>query len=328
MKNYLVNNTVKVRMRYQDELSAFGKEIFNCPHFHGTCQGELADVSNGLYKHGPEISFVGERYGQPGTMRILFTRLNPTWNQDIGWFGTRESVTEYQLQHPDAGTENIFQRYLRGWNHGDKVFRGIWDAGTITGHPNKSSLPGEKKRKSPRYGIQLIMEEMIRAGVFPVTDDSPLQFCAINNVVKCAGSGKNWNPSNSMSRNCNYYMKELDLLMPHIVVAFGKDTDSYIRARLQNRFSKVGNKMLLALPDGSKCRYFPFLHPLGQGKSTWLGSDVVNLRPAPNIARELGPKEKERFKAGPQGSSTSTLFNYTLHLVSETKRLKGKMSIN
>lgn len=311
-------------MSYREKLLANGNEIFTCPYFcgSGTCQEELADVSNGLYKHGPEISFVGERYGQPGTLRILFTRLNPTWNRDIGWFGTRESVTEYQIQNPDADAGNIFQRYLRGWNHGNKVFRGIWDAGTVTGNPNKSILAGENKRKSPRYGIQLIMEEMIRAGVFPVTDGSPLQFCAINNVVKCAGSLKNWNPSNSMYRNCNYYVKELDLLMPHIVVAFGKDTDSYLRAKLGNRFSRVGNKTILELPDGEKCRYFLFLHPLGQGKSTWLGNDVVNLRPAPDIARVLGPKEKEQFKAGPQGSSTSTLFNYTLHLVSEAKRLK------
>lgn len=308
-------------MSYQDKLLAYGNEIFNCPHFRGTCQEELADVSIGLYKHGPEISFVGERYGQPGTLRILFTRLNPTWNSDIGWFGTRESVTEYQIQHPEAVARNIFQRYLRGWNHGNKVYRGIWDAGTVTGHPNKSSLPGENKRKSPRYGIQLILEEMIRAGVFPVTDGSPLQFCAINNVVKCAGSLKNWNPSNSMYRNCNYYEKELDILAPHLVVAFGKDTDSYLRAKLGDRFSKVGNKILLALLGGTNCRYFPFLHPLGQGKSTWLGMDVLNLRPAPYIARELGPKEKEQFKAGPKGSSTSTLFNYTLHLVSEAKRL-------
>jgi len=315
-------------MNYQDDLLTYGTEIFNCPHSreNGTCRSELADVSNGLYKHGPEISFVGERYGQPGTLRILFTRLNPTWNQDIGWFGTRESVTEYRLQRPDADTENIFRCFLRGWNHGNKVFRGLWDKGTVTGHPNKSSLPGEKKRKSPRYGIQVIMEEMIRAGVFPVTDDSPLHFCAINNVVKCAGSLKNWNPSNSMYRNCNYYEKELDILMPHIVVAFGKDTDSYLRAKLGDRFFKVSNKTLLALPNGAKCRYFPFLHPLGQGKSTWLGNDVLNLHAASDITRELGPKEKEQFKAGPNGKSSITLFNYTLHLVSEAKRLKERIN--
>ncbi len=315
-------------MSYQDDLLAFGNEIFGCPRYleSGACRGELADVSNGVYKHGPEIGFVGDSYGQPGRPRILFTRLNPTWNQDIGWFGTLESLTEYRMSHPDAGARDVFRCYLRGWNHGGKLYRGLWDAGTVTGHPNQSRLHGDEKRRSPRYGIQAIMEEMIRAGVFPVAADSPLQFCAINNAVKCAGSLPKWNPSTSMYRNCNYYDKELGILAPHILVAFGNDTDGYLRSKLHGRFSRAGNQTLLTLPGGAKCLYFLFLHPLGQGKNTWRGDDVRHLRSAPDIDREPGPKEKEQFKAGPGGSSTSTLFKYTLYLVSEAKRLKESIS--
>ena len=203
---------------------------------------------------------------------------------------------------------------------------GVWEKGTVTGHPNTSSQSGETKRMFPRYGIQLIMEEMIRAGIFPVTDDSPLRYCAINNVVKCAGSEEKSHHTKSMYVNCNFYEKELDILVPHILVTFGKDTDKYLKEKLGDRFTKVGNKTMLSLPDGSKCRYFPFLQPLGQGKSTWLGKDVLNLHPSPDIARQLGPKEEQQFKAGPNGSCTFTLFNYTLYLVSEAKRMKERIA--
>lgn len=312
-------------MSYQDALLALGREVMDCPHARddGACRSELADVSRGLYKHGPEMSFAGEDYGRPGLPRILFTRLNPTWNDDVGWFGTRESVEEFLAAHPAAGAEEVFRHYLAGWAHGRKVFRGMQDAGTVTGHPNQSRLSGEEKRSSPRYGIQLIMEEMIRAGVFPATQGSPLRFCAINNVVKCAGALGNWNPSTAMYRNCNYYLRELDVLSPHILVAFGNKTDAYLRSKLRGRFTREGDQVVLALPGGARCRYFPFLHPLGQGKNTWRGKDVRHLLPAPETAREPGPRELSQFRSGPGGTSTATLFCYTLHLVSEVLRLKA-----
>jgi hypothetical protein len=257
----------------------------------------------------------------------LFTRLNPTWNQDIGWFGTLESLAEYRSQNPDAKAKDIFQCYLKGWNHDGKVFRGMWDAGTVTGHPNKSRLPGAVQRGSPRYGIQTIMEEMIRAGVFRRMDDSPLQFCAINNAVKCAGSLPKWNPSASMYKNCDYYGKELDILAPHILVAFGSDTDGYLRAKLHNRFLRDDGQTTIVLQDGARCRYFLFLHPLGLGKNTWRGDNVRHLAPDMDVNRDLGQKEEEQFRSGPGGSTTSRLFRYTLYLVSHAKRLREGIAV-
>jgi len=311
-------------MNYQERLLALGEDVFHCPNYAvgGACRGELADVSGGLYRHGPEISFVGESYGQSGTPRILFTRLNPTWNKDIGWFGTLESVREYRRQYPDAGAREIFESYMKGWEHGTKQYRGMWDAGTVTGHRNQSRLSGDEKRRRPRYGIQVIMEEMIRHAVFPKAADSPLQYCAINNVVKCAGSLPKWNPSTSMCRDCNYYEKEIDILAPHILVAFGKATDRYLTRKLSERFTKVANHTTLRLSSGAECLYFVFPHPTGQGKNTWRGNDVRHLHPDPDIDREPGPKEKEQFKCGPRGGGTSILFKYILYLVSEARRLK------
>lgn len=305
-------------MSYQDDLLALGSEIFRCPHCRdgGACQRELADVSNSPYKHGPEMSFVGESYGQPGLPRILFTRLNPTWDEDIGWFGTRESIEEYRLQNPDADARDIFRCCLKGWSCAGKDFRGMRDAGTVTGHPNQSRLRGEEKRRSPRYGIQLILEEMIRAEVFPAPDDSPLQFCAINNLVKCAGRKRNGKPSasglpaHSMYASCkSYYNKELHILAPHVLVVFGDKAKTHLK-----------------LPSGAKCLYFPFPHPLPPGKWTWRGDDVSHVRPAPDVDRESEPRDEERFKAGPDGSSTSTLFKYTLYLVGEAKRLRDGLN--
>ncbi len=311
-------------MRYQVDLLALGREVMDCRHAleDGACRSELADVSDGLYRHGPEMSFVGEDYGQPGLPRILFTRLNPTWNKDVGWFGTRESVEEFLSAHPDATPDAVFRHYLTEWEHGHKLFRGMQDAGTVTGHPNKSRRSGEDKRGDPRYGIQLIMEEMIRAGVFPAGGSSSLRFCAINNLVKCAGKRGKSNPGGAMYKHCNYYLRELEILSPHILVAFGGKTDSHLRSKLGNRFGRQGNQSMITLSHGDPCRYFPFLHPLGQGKNRWCGNDVRHLRPSPEIARELGLREQLQFKAGKKGSSTDVLFRYTLHLVSETKRLK------
>ena len=314
-------------MSYQKRILTFGEKILDCPHYQegGACRSKLADVSNGVYKHGPEIGFVGDRYGQSNSPRILFTRLNPTWNNNIGWFGTRESVTEYRRQYPDANAADVFRCYLKGWKIGNKVYRGMWDAGTVTGHPIKSNRPALEKRSSPRYGIQAIMDEMIRAGVFPKTDDSPLQYCAINNVVKCSGSLRNWNPSNCMYRNCNYYGGEIDILTPHIVVAFGNDSDTYLKSKLRDRFATSGNKFELKLSTSGRCLYFKFPHPLGLGKYTWLGNDLGDLGCSPGIHREFGPKESDIFKAGPGGMSTERLFNYTMHLVSEAKKLKDNL---
>lgn len=70
-----------MRMSYQDELLALGVEIFDCPHYRdgGACRGELADVAGGRYQHGPEMGFVGDRYGEPGLLLVFILSL-------AGWF--------------------------------------------------------------------------------------------------------------------------------------------------------------------------------------------------------------------------------------------------
>jgi hypothetical protein len=277
-----------------------------------------------MYKHGPEISYVGPKYGQSGCPRILFTRLNPTWNADIGWFGTLESISEYRLNHPDPDPSEIFDCYLKGWTNRGKTYRGLWDAGTVTGHSNKSTLTGEEKRNNPRYGIQLIMEAMLKKGVFPKhINSSLLEFCAINNVVKCSGAEKNWNPSSSMYNNCTYYIKELDILQPHVLVVFGDKTDGYIRSKYQNIFKTRNNgNEVICLSSGIECKYFKFLHPLGQGKSTWLGHDIAHLCSGYDVPVAPERAELMRFKAGPRGESSRLLYKYVMLLVEQTKLIK------
>jgi|LGOV01.1.fsa_nt_gb hypothetical protein len=313
-------------MDYQERLLAFGERILSCAHYDagGDCNRELADVSSGEYRHGPEIGFVGERYGHTDLPRILFTRLNPIWSTDTGFFGTSESLVEYRNKRSGASAKELFRCYMKGWKNGSRVYRGLCDAGTVTGHPNASLLPGEQKRRSPRYGIQVIMEQMMRAGVFPQSDRSQLEFCAINNVVKCASSLPNWNPSSTMYEKCNYYQDELEILKPHILVVFGNDADRYLHSKLPGRFLSRRNSNILILSTGDQVLYFKFPHPLGPGKTTWLGSDIDGLLGNSQTNSILEQREREQFKAGPKGISTEKLFKYTLYLVNVAMTLKKR----
>lgn len=311
-------------MDYQERLLAFDERILSCSHYDagGDCHKELADVSGGKYRHGPEIGFVGESYGHTDLPRILFTRLNPIWSAAIGFFGTSESLVEYRNIRPSASAKELFQCYMKGWKNGSRVYRGLCDVGTVTGHPNASRLPGKLKRRTPRYGIQVIMEQMTRAGVFPQSDQSQIEFCAINNVVKCAGSLPKWNPSSTMYEKCNYYQDELEILKPHIIVVFGNDADRYLRSKLSGRFSSHRNSNTVKLSTGEQVLYFKFPHPLGPGKTTWLGNDIDALLGSSQTNSVLEEREKEQFKAGPKGISTEKLFKYTQHLVDAAMTLK------
>ncbi len=317
-------------MTYQEKLLALGDEkIFSCQN----CREELCKPE-GRYQHGPEIAYVGEKYGLSGLPRILFTRMNPTWNSNTGWFGTRESVEEYRLQNQDADAREVFHHYLTGWNPDGKEFRGMWDAGTVTGRGNpKVGCAGtvtgdrhhndskrEERRRHPHYGILLIMQEMIRLKVFP-DSDSPLEFCAINNAVKCAGKKESYNPTGLMYKNCNWYREELQILKPHMLVAFSGATDMYLRGK--NRFAVQGNQTMLLLESG-ECSYYHFPYPSQRARLWWKGPDVCHPDPHPDFNRKLGPMEEEQFKAGSclAERTTSILFKYTLHLVSQAKRLK------
>jgi len=311
-------------MGYQSRLLKLGDEIFECANYqkNGVCKPEVVDTSNWKYKHGPETGFVGELYGNDGYPRILFTRLNPVWKPDRGWFGTKASVMDFRNNHPESDARQISLRCLKGWKNNNRKYRGKWDAGTVTGHPNNSTKIGNVQRQAPRYGIQAIMEEMVRANVFPFFEDTPLHYCAMNNVVKCAGLGKASNPNNIMFEKCNWYLKELDILEPHIVVTFSNKSDKYIKRKLKNRIITIGDQTWINISGNKKCLYYNFPHPLGQGKHSWTGKGVERFTGPEKKYRKMRQKDKDKFKAGKAGSSTEKLFNYTQHLVNKTEKIK------
>ena len=183
--------------KYQKSIYELGEKVFNCPHFEKECKPEIKLTSSN-YKHGPELSFVGSKYGQG--IRILFTRLNPIWPKDKGYFGSKESISMYIQDNPKCSIEDIYNHILKGWKYKERVFWGMQDAGTVTGYSNQRLSRSEKYRKNPKYGIQLIMDEMIKAKIFPKTENT-LDYCAINNVIKCAGSLKNSNPGENMKNH-------------------------------------------------------------------------------------------------------------------------------
>jgi len=172
------------------------------------CNSELPKNTEGYFERGPEIAYVGEQYGRSGCPKILFTRLNPIKEKKTGgnfFFGSRKSLEEYLKQQSKADVKKLFQKYLDGWDSHTKKYIGLCGAGTITGHPNKSKLPDEDKQKHLRYGIQFIMNKMIEKKVFDKPKSSPLEFCAINNVIKCAGKKRASNPGGVMFKTCNFY---------------------------------------------------------------------------------------------------------------------------
>lgn len=314
-------------MDYQDRILEVGSDIFQCPNLRSDkgCQSELTDVTNSEYKHGPEICFVGSRYSEDKLPRILFTRLNPTWNDDVGWFGTRESVETYKQYNPTHSVNDIFERYLKGWEIGKRRFRGLWDAGTVTGHDNREKIDGAMKRSEPTYGIQVIMEEMVREGVYPRLGDSPLEYCAINNLVKCSGSLDKWNPGTNMIDNCRFWIFEVEILAPHIVVAFGRKTSIYLRRKISVVIRPDGLKTFY-LPSGRMGLFFEFPHPLPPGRWTWQAKGVEHLCREHKLARTFGINEARRFAVGPLAQRqriSELLFKYTMRLVFETKRLKN-----
>lgn len=319
-------------MGYQQAILEVGEKILDCSKFSpnvtdDSCRPELADVSKSLYKHGPEITYVGRKYGKSGYPKILFSRLNPTWNDNIGWFGTLESIDEYRRANPVADTSEIFDCYLNGWAHTKKTYRGLKDAGTVTGHDNRNLSPSlEERRRKPLYGIQLILEQMVSLGVFPSEGTSALEFCAINNVVKCAGALESWNPSSLMFKNCNYYIEELKILDPDVLVVFGDAAESYLRKKFGKALFKAGINSKIFLSPDFYCRYFKFLHPLGQGKGSWRGRDIQSLCSNESEFPIPMQNELEAFAAGPHGVSTELLYRYTIFLARELKKIKDELA--
>jgi hypothetical protein len=318
---------------YQEKILNYYKDkIRNCSGCKagGVCwkAKELADTSRDYYKQGPELAFVGERYGKPGYPKILFTRLNPIKVKKIKpifFFGSRESLKKYG----GDGAKEIFRLYLEGWKDNNREYRGLRDAGTVTGHSNQSNLPDKGKLKPPHYGIQIIMNKMIEAEVFDEPKNSPLEFCAINNVIKCAGNGENSKPRRNMRNNCNYYQQELDKLKPDIIIAFGGKTDSYIKNKKRNFLFLDKNRNELKLKNGKNdkiCKYFEFPHPLHDGKKWWKGKGINErfFQPSPTYPHPE-KDDKNLFESGADGKYPMALYNYIMYVVNVAVEIKKRL---
>jgi hypothetical protein len=310
-------------MGYQDRLFALGKEIIKCDK----CKKDWPDKPGALYKHGPEISYVGPKYGLNGSLRILFTRLNPVWDPEVGFMGTKESVEAYLGENEKATPKKFYTDYLKGWPEeassgkgNSPYYRGIRVAGTVTGHPNNQKRTDKQLEESvtnPKYGIQVIMQKLVDAGVFHCTDkNSLLEFCAINNVVKCAGNGPRSHPSREMSINCReYYLRELEILKPHIVVGFGNKANNQMRQLNKKAVQGGGSKPF------DSCHHRSFPHPLGGGLNSWKGKGIGEPK------GQMTEYDKQLFKAGKDGSATRRLWKLVLCLVEDAqKELEAALS--
>jgi len=299
------------KIDYQKEiLNYYNEHIRKCSKFNpnGACYSELPNKSEGYFERGPEIAYVGEHYGKSGYPKILFTRLNPIKEEADGkfFFGSCKSLDEYLKQYPDADAKEIMHKYHKGWNSGYKNYIGLRRAGTVTGHSNQGEISDDKK---PEYGIKIIM-----AGVFDGTNDSLLEYCAINNVIKCAGNRERSNPGSEMRKNCNYYQGELGILRPNIIIAFGNSADKYLR-KLSLTFSSVNNIDVIQ-SNGYTCKYFKFPHPLGGGKNGWKGKGINErlFQSFPEYPKPI-QDDLKLFKAGPEGKYTVALYNYTMFVI-------------
>ena len=299
-----------------EEFERLNEKILSCPNYLkvGGCE-DVTDVSSFNYKHGPELAYVGTKYGQPNTPRILFTRLNCPW-YNFGWFGTKESIQDFKSANPDCNFNDIQMAYLQGWKNSKKYYRGLQDAGTVIGYSNQRAECNQYQRNTPKYGIQLIMKEMISEGIFPNADENPLYYCAINNLIKCSGSGKGEksHPTKLMAKFCNYYQQELKILKPHVLVVMGGDTHKLIKKRFKNNFLLDKSLTYLTI-NGNKILYWRILHPTGQGKNTWVGKGVEHLTKDNGFQREFTEVERKRYYK-------IELFYYVLRLVQEVKKIK------
>ncbi len=171
------------KIDYQKEIIDYYDENIkicsNC-NANKACYNQLPKESEGYFERGPEVAYVGEYYGKSGYPKILFTRLNPIKEKSDGkfFFGSRKSLEEYRNQNGGDGAKEIFRCYLEGWpdKDNDRVYIGLRDAGTVTGHSNQSDLSDEDKQP-PHYGIQSIMNKMmmIETKIFDEPKNSPLR---------------------------------------------------------------------------------------------------------------------------------------------------------
>nr|MDO8080340.1 hypothetical protein [Candidatus Freyarchaeota archaeon] len=307
--------------RYQEAMKDINEEILDCPNYqnNGKCSGDLTHIEDSDYRHGPQIAYIGSKYGE-SEPRILFTRLNPPWYSNLSFFGNKESIELYKSENPDCTITDIHSAYLEGWKSRDgKNYRGIQDAGTVTGHPNTENLTPKElddRRKKPLYGIQIIMQEMIEEKIF--RNGEPLDFCAINNIIKCSGRGENYNPKESMERNCSFYEKEFQVLDPQILVVMGNETSRIIKKRFEEgkiSYRTSENKLIL---------YWELPHPrFRKRKGGWKGKSSFPSKQFPHYL-QANPLDREftveKMRIYYDKDYLSILFNYVLWLVSMVKQ--------
>jgi hypothetical protein len=176
------------------------------------------------------------------------------------------------------------------------------------------------------------MKEMVSADIFPhvVGKRSPLDYCAINNVIKCAGKEKNNNPTKIMKKLCDYYQTELQKLDPDVLVIMGNDADDYINKYILNKgYRKVyGNPeedllTYLLKNDDKKILYWQTAYPIGQGRRTFKGKKIANynlLSKEIGFDRKFNQIEFNRYWVGKNNEKRSDLFYYTLRMVHEVKK--------
>jgi hypothetical protein len=220
---------------YRKRLTPLFGAILECPNYQGLCKDHLKPD----FRPGPEISFIGSRYGDPGNIRILFTRVAPNWNKKIPDLGSRDSLVLIANHFPNLELDGFYDLIKNYWTD---PFTGIrWHGynlmNTVTGKGNHRIQDVDSfLRSSPRYGITVILVELKRRGLIR-GDGDLLDFCAINNLVKCSGKESGGNPTRIMFSQCSrHYLKEVELLEPHLIITFGKDS---LPQEIQKRFKRT-----------------------------------------------------------------------------------------
>ncbi len=236
-------DSLKSSNQVRNSLLGLYSQILDCPHFQQGCAPCIKKVS---HPFGPEISFVGKHYGEGKVPRILFGRVSPNWPdvnmkstppgtsiQDPGWeMGNRLSIERYIEVNPSS-VDDLFDALRDYWvrPRSHELYRGYRLFNTVTGKGNRTNIsdPAGFLREPAKYGVEVILGEMKKAGILP-PDGDLLDYCAINNLVKCAGGQRSGNFCKVMRRNCSeWYQQEMRRLSPVCIVFLGdkaRDRDS------------------------------------------------------------------------------------------------------
>jgi hypothetical protein len=104
---------------YRKKVVSLFDTVLFCEDYVRQCKDSLKP---GLFQPGPEISFVGSRYGED--IRILFTRVAPNWNCEAPDLGSRDSLTRIMHFSPILGLDGIYDLVKNYWR--DPTTDTIW----------------------------------------------------------------------------------------------------------------------------------------------------------------------------------------------------------